>query len=90
MPLDAVEVRRKNKDPGVQFPGSFLQSGDGSDLGRSLRHRFLDRLVGIARNSGIHFAELRCLGNPGVVRLLGILRLNFAPVADFFTSGTSL
>ena len=53
-------------------PRSFLQSGEWSDLGRSLRHRFLDRLVGIARNSEL--AELRCLGNPGVVRLLGILR----------------
>ena len=66
------------KRPGrSSYPGSFFKSADGSDLGRPFRHRFLDRLVGIARDSGIHLAELRCLGNPGVVCPLGILRLDF-------------
>ena len=50
LPLYGVEdAGEKTKTREVQSPGSFLQSGDGSNLGRSFRHRFLDRLVGIAR-----------------------------------------
>ena len=67
LPLDGVEDAEQNKDPGEPVARVFLESGDGSELGRSFRHRFLDRLVGIARDRGIHLAELRCFGNPAVV-----------------------
>ena len=36
----------------------------------------LDRLVGVARQTGIHLTELRQLGNIGVISLLGVLRLD--------------
>ena len=43
-----------------------------SDLGSG----FLDRLVGVARQTRIHLTELRQLGNIGFISRFGVLRLD--------------
>ena len=71
-------VRDAEKRPGrSSLPDLSYNQDTGSDLGRPFCHGFLDRLVGIARDRGVHLAELRCLGHPGVVCLLGVLGLDF-------------
>ena len=57
-------------------PRVFFEVREGSDLGRSFGHGLLDWLIGIACQADIHFAKLRCFSNPGIVGLLGVLRLN--------------
>jgi hypothetical protein len=55
---------------------SFVELGALSMSHPGLGRGLLDRLVGIARQTGIHLTELRQLGNIGFIRHSGVLRLD--------------
>jgi len=54
--------------------GPLRRSGLGSGL--------LDRLVGVARQTGIHLTEFRQLGNMGFINHSGVLRLDLDHLAE--------
>lgn len=77
--LDAMvwPNRAHKKRPGRSSPpGLFSILGDGSSLRCSLGNGLLDRLIGIASHADVHLTEVRCFGDPGVIGLLGVLRLD--------------
>src|SRR4029078_13005555 len=57
--------------------GSFVKLGTSESIRYSgLSSGLLDRLVGVARQTGIHLTELRQLGNIGFISHSGVLRLD--------------
>ena len=71
------QLKQGNKKDPRLTSGLFVNFGASKSIRCSgLSSGLLDRLVGVARQTGIHLTELRQLGNIGFISRSGVLRLD--------------